>query len=127
MTAHRLRLLDQSELRAAQDLFLAALHRPPISDADWTAATTYYDNSRTLGAFEGDRLIGTATSWASRLAVPGGATVPHAAISRVGVRADRTRRGVLSALLRSQLTQLREQGSVAATLRATEAVSYTHL
>lgn len=124
MSAHHLRLLDTSELRAAQDLFLGTLHRPPSTDEAWRSAASYYDTSQALGAWEGDRLVGTTTAWPSRLAVPGGATVSGAAISRVGVRADRTRRGVLTALLRTQLTQLREQGTTAATLRATEAVIY---
>ncbi|WP_369822118.1 GNAT family N-acetyltransferase [Saccharomonospora sp. CUA-673] len=70
------------------------------------------------------RLIGTAWAWDSALTVPGGADVSLGAVTHVGVRADRTRRGVLSTLMRAQLTDLAERGAVAAGLHATEAAIY---
>ena len=45
-------------------------------------------------------LVGTATSFPSQTAVPGGAVLPLGAVTRVGVRADHTRRGLLTALMR---------------------------
>jgi hypothetical protein len=52
-------------------------------------------------------LVGTAMSFAVSTSVPGGAVLPAAAVSCVGVRADRTRRGVLTALIRAQLDDRR--------------------
>jgi predicted acetyltransferase len=66
------------------------------------------------------RLAGVATSFPARTAVPGGAALPTAAVSRVGVRADRTRRGLLTALMHAQLDDCAARGDVLATLRASE-------
>ena len=52
--------------------------------------------------------MGTATSFPSRMAVPGGAVLDTAAVTQVGVRADHTRRGLLTALMRAQLDDIAE-------------------
>ena len=51
------------------------------------------------GAAADGRLAGTTTSFPSQTTVPGGAMLPLAAVTRVGVRADRTRRGLAAALM----------------------------
>jgi predicted acetyltransferase len=58
------------------------------------------------------------------MAVPGGAVLDTAAVTQVGVRADHTRRGVLTALMRAQLDDLAARGDVLAALHATEARIY---
>ena len=45
--------------------------------------------------------------------MPGGAVLPLAAVTRVGVRADRTRRGLATALMRAQLDDVRARGDAA--------------
>ena len=86
-----------------------------------------YAPGRTFGAFDpgpDGRLIATATSFPSRTAVPGGAVLPVAAVTRIGVRADRTRRGLLTALMRAQLDDAAGRGDVLAMLWASQAVIY---
>ena len=83
-----------------------------------------YAPGRTFGVVEGGRLAGTVMSYPSRSAVPGGAVLPLAAVTRVGVRADRTRRGLLTALMRAQFDDLRARGDVLALLWATESAIY---
>ncbi|MBB5954083.1 putative acetyltransferase [Saccharothrix tamanrassetensis] len=124
MTDLDIRVLDDAHYRAAHTLFRGTLHHGPAPDERWEVARTSYEPGRALGAFAGEELVGTAQSFPSRLAVPGGAVVPMAAVSRVGVRADWTRRGALTALQRAQLRGFREAGEVAATLRASEGVIY---
>jgi predicted acetyltransferase len=70
------------------------------------------------------RLVATTTSMPSQTTVPGGAVLPLAAVTRVGVRADRTRRGLLTALMRAQLDDLRARGDALALLWASEAAIY---
>ncbi|MFT7834750.1 GNAT family N-acetyltransferase [Saccharothrix sp. BKS2] len=124
MTDHDIRVLDDSQYRAAHTLFRSTLHHPPTNDDAWKFIRESYEPGRALGAFAEDELIGTVQAFPSRMAVPGGAVVPHAAVSRVGVRSDWTRRGVLSALQRAQLRSFVESGDVVATLRATESLIY---
>ncbi|XVS67267.1 GNAT family N-acetyltransferase [Actinosynnema sp. CA-299493] len=124
MTDHDIRVLDDSRYRTAHTLFRGTLHHTPAPDDQWKFAQESYHEGRAFGAFADGEMIGTLQSFPSRLAVPGGAVVPHAAVSRVGVRADWTRRGVLSAMQRAQLRALRSAGDVVATLRASETAIY---
>ena len=114
LSGHPVRALADGELRAAHDLFGGSLHRAPVDDARWARRRASYTPGRTFGAFDPDgRLVGTTMSYPSRTAVPGGAVLPLAAVTRVGVRADRTRRGLATALMRAQLDDLRARGDVA--------------
>ncbi|MEJ2854405.1 MULTISPECIES: GNAT family N-acetyltransferase [unclassified Saccharothrix] len=125
MTDLDIRVLDDEvQHRAAHSLFRSTLHHGPAPDEQWEVVKGTYEPGRTFGAYSGADLVGTVQSFPSALAVPGGAVVPMAAVSRVGVRADWTRRGVLSALQRAQLKAMRDGGDVAATLRATEGLIY---
>ncbi len=114
-------LTDEAQFRAHNTLFRRAMHWGPPSDEQWPVTLPSYEPERVLAAFDGDEMIGTTQSFGSTLVVPGGARVPHSAISRVGVRADHTRRGVLTALMREQLSALPDP---VATLRASEGRIY---
>lgn len=129
MSEHpQVRALEPAELRPAVDLFRGALHVAPVDDEGWQRGAALQVPGRSFGAFEdgpgGTELVGTATSFATRTAVPGGVGVHTAAVTRVGVRADRTRRGHLSALMRAQLADAAARGEVLATLRASETGIY---
>jgi predicted acetyltransferase len=80
-----------------------------------------YEDGRVYGAFRDDTLVGTALSYPGQLSVPGGELLPMAMVTAVGVRATHTRRGVLTGLMRAQLTGITEP---VATLRASESVIY---
>ncbi|MGW6935425.1 GNAT family N-acetyltransferase [Lentzea sp. NPDC054927] len=114
-------LSDEAQFRAHMAVFRRAMHWSPPSDEQWQVIRPSYEPDRVLAAFDGDEMIGTNASFGSSMVVPGGALVPHSAISRVGVRADYTRRGVLSTLMREQLSSLPDP---VATLRASEGRIY---
>ncbi|MGH3437612.1 MAG: GNAT family N-acetyltransferase [Sciscionella sp.] len=124
MSDLQIRLLAEDEWRAASTLFSATLHSAPVDDAGWPQVRGRYQPDRSFGAFEGTVLVGTARSFDAELTVPGGAHLPMAAVSDVGVRADRTRRGVLTAMMRAQLASVAEHAVPVASLRASEAVIY---
>ncbi|WP_435155228.1 GNAT family N-acetyltransferase [Amycolatopsis sacchari] len=123
MSDYTVRALRPDETRTASELFRAALHVPPLKDEDWTYVGRMYQPGRTLGAFDSE-LIGTARSFDAELTVPGGKRLPVAAVTGVGVRADRTRRGVLSQLMRTQLADFAERGVPLAALYASEGPIY---
>ena len=91
-------------------MFFSALLRPPLDDDGWKWAEPAYEPDRTWGVHAGEALVGTATSFPCRMAVPGGAVLDTAAVTQVGVRADHTRRGLLSALMRAQLDDVAVRG-----------------
>ncbi|SER30453.1 GNAT family N-acetyltransferase [Actinokineospora terrae] len=124
MSDIEIRTLADTEWRESLALFRAALHVTPPTDEQWAVGSRSYEPGRTLGAFCGDTLAGTAFAWSSDLLVPGGAVVPMAAVTRVGVRSDFRRRGVLRELMRRQLADVADRGEVLAALRPTEPVIY---
>lgn len=124
MTDHEVRPLAESEFRAASTLFLGTLHRSPAADKHWERSKTRYEPGRVFGAFLDGELSGTVMSMPSTMVVPGGKSVPAAMVTAVGVRADRTRRGLLRSMMRAQLADVRERGETTAILHASETMIY---
>ena len=79
---------------------------------------------RSHGAFDGDRLVGTAGVFTFDMTVPGG-PAPCAGVTAVSVSPTHRRQGLLTAMMRAQLTDVRERGTEAfASLWASEPVIY---
>jgi predicted acetyltransferase len=120
-TAFDIRVLGDDELRAANAVFREALHEAPIDDEKWTTWAKVYEPGRNYGAFAGDTMIGTVSSIGAAMTVPGGASVPMAAVTAAGVRTDHRRQGALSGMMRRQLEDLADP---LAALHASEPTIY---
>jgi predicted acetyltransferase len=79
-----------------------------------------WDFDRVWAAFEGDRIRGTFRTWATELTVPGGATLPSAAVTNVTVLPTHRRRGLMREMTLAEHAAARERGEVAALLYAAE-------
>ncbi|RJQ79930.1 GNAT family N-acetyltransferase [Pseudonocardiaceae bacterium YIM PH 21723] len=123
MADHHVRVLTDDELRPSLELFRAATHRPPDSDANWETLRHGYPPGRQFGVFSGDSLTGMAHTFGARLRTPGG-VVPMGALTKLGVRADHTRRGIAGALVRHHLRDCTERGEIVAGLRASHTGIY---
>lgn len=123
MRDYTVRVLDAEEHRAAWDLFRGTLHVQPGKDEEWGRAERAYQAGRVWAASDPE-LIGTARSFDAEVKLPGGNLVPLAAVTGIGVRAGRTRRGVLTALQTAQLREFAGRGVVAASLHASEGAIY---
>ncbi|WP_030057777.1 MULTISPECIES: GNAT family N-acetyltransferase [Streptomyces] len=114
-----------------RDVFVDTLHAafglfPGTPNEDgggvWWAAT---ELDRSLLAVTADgRPVGTASAHSLELTLPGEVVVPAAAVSNVGVLPSHRRQGVLSAMKRHQLTELRARGEFLSVLLASEAGIY---
>ena len=71
-----------------------------------------------------ERPIGTAAVHPFELTLPGGTLVPAPGVTAVGVLPSHRRQGVLSAMMRHQLAELRARGEVLSVLLASEAPIY---
>lgn len=87
----------------------------------WNALTEY---DRSLGVWDGEDCVGTAGAFSFRVTVPGGASVPAAGVTMVSVAATHRRRGVLTAMMRRQLDDLRAGNEPIAVLTASEPAIY---
>ena len=79
---------------------------------------------RMHAAFDGDRIVGGAGALSYEMSVPGGASVPAAGVTVVGVLPTHRRRGVLRAMMEAQLADSRARGDAVAYLWASEGTIY---
>lgn len=123
--SHDVRVLADDEIAQAEAVFRTAMvGLPPLTETTPEERAAVHEPGRALGVEDGGELVGTAESYGSWMVVPGGARVPHAAVTHVGVLPTHTRRGIVSALMRRQLEDIASRGEVVASLRASEAVIY---
>lgn len=92
----------------------------PTQDARYKAGTEF---DRTLAAFDGEIMAGVTGIHSFGMTVPGG-PIPVAGVTAVSVLPSHRRRGILSALMRRQLADVRERGEAVAVLYASEAAIY---
>jgi predicted acetyltransferase len=94
---------------------------PHPKQAERYKAQTEFD--RTLAAFDGEQIVGVTGVFSLTMTVPG-RQLAVAGVTAVSVLASHRRRGVLSSLMRRQLTDIRERGESVAALYASESLIY---
>lgn len=122
------------------DLFFRAIVPDEVDDFFAALATAFSDPrpdpeevetdkkvievERTFAAFDGDQIVGCAGVYSQRMVVPGGARVPTAGITMVGVLPTHRRRGILRELMTMMLDQAAERGEPIASLFASQGAIY---
>ena len=81
------------------------------------------DRSRV--AFENGNVVGVSRAYSFQLAMPGGSTIPAAAVSWVSVLPTHRRRGVLTQMINALHDDARERGEPVAILTASEGAIYS--
>lgn len=79
---------------------------------------------RSFAAFEGTRIVASASAFTLQLTVPGGEVVPIGGLSWVGVLPTHRRQGLLRQLIARHVEDCRERGELASGLGASEATIY---
>ncbi len=92
-------------------------------DEDLPGWESLFEPERAVGAYDGDRLIGTAAAFSFDLAIPGG-VAPSAGVTLVGVHPTHRRRGILRRMMRMQLDDVHDRGEATAILWASEGGIY---
>ncbi len=85
---------------------------------------TVLEPDRSFAAFDDGRIVGCAGVFTQRMVVPGGALVPTAGITLVGVLPTHRRLGIFRELMTLMLAQARSRGEVVASLFASQASIY---
>ncbi|MFD1146172.1 GNAT family N-acetyltransferase [Saccharothrix hoggarensis] len=121
-----IRSTTDQDLDVFVDTVHAAFGRLPETPTEagglWWSAI---EMERNLLAVTADgRPVGTAGAYSFELTLPGDVVVPAAGVTAVGVLPTHRRQGVLSAMMRRQLTDLRAAGEFLSVLLATEALIY---
>lgn len=115
---------DDDDFQSFQTaVYSAFLEHPQQDEIDSERQFTDYE--RMFGFHDGKRWVATAGDFAKNVILPGGGSVPVAAVTMVSVAADHRRRGLLTAMMRHQLECIRSRGTEAvAMLFASEAPIY---
>jgi predicted acetyltransferase len=93
------------------------------TDEGLEAFNATLERERTICAFDGGQMIGTAGAFSLDMTVPGG-VAPVAGTTMVSVLATHRRRGVLRQMMRAHLDEARDHGDVMAALWASESSIY---
>ncbi|MGV9454824.1 GNAT family N-acetyltransferase [Streptomyces sp. NPDC003635] len=94
----------------------------PAEERELYRSLTQFD--RFFAAWDGELCVGSAGAFPFAVTVPGGASVPAAGVTMVGVAATHRRRGVLTSMMRKQLDDVRSWGEPLAVLTASEPAIY---
>lgn len=113
----------EDEVSEATRVFATAINIPLNDLLDTERDHPVNEPDRFLVVRDGGRIVGTTNSHPFSLTVPGGPR-PAAGVTGVGVLPTHRRRGILTALLREQLADLRRRGENLAILWASEGGIY---
>jgi predicted acetyltransferase len=121
--SYPIRAADESELPELSRLGLRAFNSPWPAEELLELDRQVHEPERSLAAFDGDQMVGSAVAYTLGLTVPYG-SVPAAGISGVAVLPSHRRRGILSAMMRRQLSDLAAGQEPVAALFASESAIY---
>jgi predicted acetyltransferase len=119
------RLMQPHEARASSDASRTALLMGLNTDESWQKSEVgWRDGAMGASAWDGHECVGHVGSLAFSMRLPGGASVPTAGITRVGVVPTHLRRGLMSRMMHEVLREERRTGKVLAALLASEVMIY---
>jgi predicted acetyltransferase len=119
-----LRPIAERELRSFRRCLATTYHLDlDWPDSDSQRARRILELDRTVAAFDGDELVGTAVALSLELSIPGGA-LPCAGVTWVSVLPTHRRRGIFAHMMNELLDGARKRGEPLAALWASEAGIY---
>lgn len=95
----------------------------PLPKKDDFDFLTVLDLDRMFAAFDGDQIVGTCAAFSLDLTVPGG-TLPMGGTTMVTVQPTHRRRGLLRAMMRAHIQDVRDRGEPLAGLWCSESSIY---
>ncbi|HLH57786.1 MAG TPA: GNAT family N-acetyltransferase [Streptosporangiaceae bacterium] len=119
-----IRPIAEDEFDAFHRVDEHAFHGSPLSADERVTVLSRFEFDRSLAAFDAGTAVGIAATYSMRMRLPG-VTAPVAGVSWVGVLPSHRRRGILSRLMRRQLTDIAAHGEAVAALWASEAGIYS--
>ena len=122
-SAYPIRPISDSEFPAFYAVIEHAFNGTYPTEPELRHELTVFEFDRSLAAFDGSDIVGTAGAVTFRMTVPGGAAT-MAGVTAVSVLPSYRRRGILSSLMRRLLADVRSRGEAVAALFASEASIY---
>lgn len=95
-----------------------------LTDEVWRDIAPEVELDRTFGAYDGERVVGGGSVFSFDVTVPGGAALPAAGVTWVGIMPTHRRRGALRMLMTRMFEDARRRGEPLAVLWASEGSIY---
>ena len=121
--ATEIRPVSMEEFVTFQRTNALAFGRIP-TDSELTEEAPVFEPERSLATFVDGQMVATTGIFTLTMTVPEARTVPVAGVSWVGVLPTHRRQGILTVLMRQQLSDVRERGEPFAALLASESTIY---
>jgi hypothetical protein len=106
----------------------AASWRPPSARPSprrsWPTTTGWFEYDRSIGAFDGDRIVGTGGAYSMDLTLPGLTTIPIGGLTAISVLPTHRRRGILRSMIAYHFEETEGRGELVSALGASESVIY---
>ena len=119
-----IRPITRDEFGRFMNLFMRTMGFQPHSEKALEREIRAYDLSRSLAALDGEQIVATAHSFLFDLTLPGSTSVTAAGVTDVAVATTHRRRGLVTELMRRQLSEARDRGEPVAILIASESAIY---
>ena len=124
-------MTERFSLRPIKPDEFEAFNQVPVqafNDVEWPAEAVAHERmvfefDRSIAAFDGADMVGSAATYSFQLTVPG-AVVGAGGVTFVSVLPSHRRRGILSAMMRTQLADIAARGEAVAALFASESGIY---
>ncbi len=121
------RTIDPCELTSFVHAIANAFGDPVPGEDDLAHDLGTLEPDRCFVAVDGGQIVGCTGVYSLRTIVPGGAVVPTAGVTTVGVLPTHRRRGVMTELMTRAFTRAAERGEPLSTLFAAEGAIYAKL
>jgi predicted acetyltransferase len=121
--SYPVRPIGESEFPAFYAVIEHAFNATYPTGAELQHDLSVFEFDRSLAAFDGPDIVGTAGALTFRMTIPG-AVAATAGVTAVSVLPSYRRRGILSGLMRQMLADARDRGEAVAALFASEASIY---
>jgi predicted acetyltransferase len=121
--AYPIRPISEDEFSAFYAVIEHAFNSRHPRDEELRHDLPVFEFDRSLAAFDGAEIVGTAGAFSLRMTVPGDAAAV-AGVTAVATAPSHRRRGILTSLMQRQLADVRDRGEAVAALFAAEAGIY---
>src|SRR5918994_1217324 len=111
---------ERADWVRAADIAFSAVSK----DDEVEASLPVIETDRSFAAVDGGRMVATAAAITFRMVVSGGARIPTAGVTMVGVHPTHRRRGINTRMMRTILDQAADRGEPLAALFASEGAIY---
>ena len=103
---------------------LATAFGETFTDEELADHDRWFEYDRSIGAFDGDRIVGTGGAFSMDLTLPGLTIIPIGGLTAISVLPTHRRRGILRSMIAYHFDETEGRGELVSALGASESVIY---